>query len=264
MGVKVEIDRGKSEDDRRVAAKQRVNSASSCLPRSPQHLYYYHLIVLLGSPVLEPHTTSMSDKRRAEIEAKRAKLAELRKARADRQKADAERRTSEVRLPRYNSGLRSDRGQTAGPSTVRRDVDDLVTSLIGTDIGRRTDSRAGSPGPTSVPGTPLLAQSRSLAGVSTLSPSGRLSRQSDAASDRISVGTTFVQSTTGTTDHVVDRCVTSPCPLSCRSWRFSVMTPRIVPDLIDVEEELFELPQKVRQCSSHMSLASDHRACRNV
>ena len=42
------------------------------------------------------------------------------------------------------------------------------------------------------------------------------------------------------------------------------MTPRIVPDLIDVEEELFELPQKVRQCCSHMSLASDRRACRNV
>ena len=38
----------------------------------------------------------MSDKRRAEIEAKKAKLAELRKARADRQKADAERRVTEA------------------------------------------------------------------------------------------------------------------------------------------------------------------------
>lgn len=38
----------------------------------------------------------MSDKRRAEIEAKRLKLAELRKARADRQKLDLERR-AEVR-----------------------------------------------------------------------------------------------------------------------------------------------------------------------
>lgn len=36
----------------------------------------------------------MSDKRRAEIEAKKAKLAELRKARIDRQKVDAERRVS--------------------------------------------------------------------------------------------------------------------------------------------------------------------------
>lgn len=40
----------------------------------------------------------MSDKRRAEIEAKRAKLAELRKARADRQRAETERRQSEVSL----------------------------------------------------------------------------------------------------------------------------------------------------------------------
>lgn len=36
------------------------------------------------------------DKRRQEIETKRAKLAELRKARADRQRADVERRTTEV------------------------------------------------------------------------------------------------------------------------------------------------------------------------
>lgn len=41
----------------------------------------------------------MSDKRRAEIEAKRAKLAELRKARADRQRAETERRQAEVRSP---------------------------------------------------------------------------------------------------------------------------------------------------------------------
>ena len=38
----------------------------------------------------------MSDRRRQEIESKRAKLAELRKARADRQRADAEKRTSDV------------------------------------------------------------------------------------------------------------------------------------------------------------------------
>ena len=38
----------------------------------------------------------MSDRRRQEIESKRAKLAELRKARADRQRADAEKRTQDV------------------------------------------------------------------------------------------------------------------------------------------------------------------------
>jgi dynein intermediate chain len=40
----------------------------------------------------------MSERRRQEIEAKRAKLAELRKAREDRQK-QTERRISEVRSP---------------------------------------------------------------------------------------------------------------------------------------------------------------------
>jgi dynein intermediate chain len=40
----------------------------------------------------------MSDKRRAEIEAKKLKLAELRKARVDRQRADVQRRGSDVSL----------------------------------------------------------------------------------------------------------------------------------------------------------------------
>lgn len=39
----------------------------------------------------------MSDRRRQEIESKRAKLAELRKARAERQRVDAEKRTPDVR-----------------------------------------------------------------------------------------------------------------------------------------------------------------------
>ena len=40
----------------------------------------------------------MSDRRRQEIESKRAKLAELRKARAERQRIDAEKRVPDVRL----------------------------------------------------------------------------------------------------------------------------------------------------------------------
>ena len=31
------------------------------------------------------------------------------------------------------------------------------------------------------------------------------------------------------------------------STRFRTLTPRFVPDLIDVEQELFELPQRVRR-----------------
>ncbi|KAH9852044.1 dynein intermediate chain [Lenzites betulinus] len=153
----------------------------------------------------------MSEKRRAEIEAKRAKLAELRKARADRQKADTERRTSE----------------TGTPTVARRDVDDLVSSLIG--INSRGDSAAVSPA-SSVPGTPALGHI-SLPGPSALLTSGRLSRQSDATSDtRLSMGTTLIQSQNGATESVMDR----------------EMTPRVVPDLIDIEQELFELPQKER------------------
>ncbi|KAI1793564.1 WD40 repeat-like protein [Ganoderma leucocontextum] len=154
----------------------------------------------------------MSEKRRAEIEAKRAKLVELRKARAERQKADAERRVSEG---------------TGGPSGVRRDVDDLVNALIGSGSRGEAGSAVDTP-VSSVPGTPALGQS-TLPGTSSVI-SGRLSRQSDVPSDRYSLGTTLIQSQNGATESVIER----------------EMTPRIVPDLIDIEQELFELPQKER------------------
>ncbi|KAH7926434.1 WD40 repeat-like protein [Leucogyrophana mollusca] len=151
----------------------------------------------------------MSDKRRAEIEAKRAKLAELRKARADRQRAETERRQSE----------------TAGPSNAaRRDVDDLVFALVG---GRGGMDSGGDLTPSSsLPSTPPRPTSNSL----MLSVSGRASRQSDVGSDRVSLGTTMVASVNGATEHVVER----------------TMTPRPIVDLIDVEQELFELPQRER------------------
>ncbi|OAX38984.1 WD40 repeat-like protein [Rhizopogon vinicolor AM-OR11-026] len=148
----------------------------------------------------------MSDKRRAEIEAKRAKLAELRKARADRQRAETERRQSE-----------------AGPSSgARRDVDELVNQLVGNRSGLDT---GGDVTPSSsLPNTPPRPTANLFYG-STLSPSGRVSRQSDAGSDRVSMGTTMV----GMTEHIE-----------------RVVTPRFIPDLIDVDQELFELPQRER------------------
>ncbi|THH27383.1 hypothetical protein EUX98_g6803 [Antrodiella citrinella] len=160
----------------------------------------------------------MSD-RRKEIELKKAKLAEIRKAREDRQR-DNERRQQEV-------------ARGAGPSGARReqDVHDLVSSLIGTSSPSRRgglSSNYDSPS-SSIPGTPVV-QTSSLPGPSSLSLSGRLSRSSDVTSERLSLGTTMVQSVDGGTDHVMDR----------------VMTPRMVPDLIDVEQELFELPQRER------------------
>ncbi|KAH8071803.1 hypothetical protein BXZ70DRAFT_911654, partial [Cristinia sonorae] len=157
----------------------------------------------------------MSD-RRKEIELKKAKLAEIRKAREDRQR-DNERRQQEAR--------------TVGTSGARReqDVHDLVSSLIGTaSPGRRAVSSNYDSPASSIPGTPVVSSS-ALPGPSSLL-SGRASRQSDVPSERLSLGTTMVQSIDGGTDHVMDR----------------IMTPRIVPDLIDVEQELFELPQRAR------------------
>ncbi|KAI0629159.1 dynein intermediate chain [Trametes polyzona] len=153
----------------------------------------------------------MSEKRRAEIEAKRAKLAELRKARADRQKAEAERRASD----------------TGGPSVPRRDIDAIVEDLIGSG---RDNSAFGSPA-SSVPGTPALGHPGLPLPALGNSQSGRASRQSDITSDtRLSLGTTLIQSQNGATESVMER----------------EMTPRVVPDLIDIEQELFELPQKER------------------
>ncbi|KAF8223518.1 WD40 repeat-like protein [Tricholoma matsutake] len=157
----------------------------------------------------------MSDKRRAEIEAKRAKLADLRKARADRQKAETERRAAEP----------------AGPTPVRKDLDELVNALVGSPS--RGGSESGDLTPSSpIPGTPSLGPSVALPGHSARSipGSGRASRQSDFSSDRISLGTTLAQSSNAATDHVIERTI----------------TPRLYIDLIDVEQELFELPQKER------------------
>ncbi|KAG5721336.1 Cytoplasmic dynein 1 intermediate chain 1 [Termitomyces sp. T112] len=152
----------------------------------------------------------MSDKRRAEIEAKRQKLTELRKARADRIKSDTERRATEV----------------AGPTPVRRDLDELVNSLVGTPSrGSRESGGDRSP---SLPGTPSIGNMIGLPGPSALSMSGsgRVSRQSDFST---SVGP-MPNQPSSSTDHVIER----------------VLTPRIYSDLIDVEQELFDLPRKER------------------
>ncbi|KDR67965.1 hypothetical protein GALMADRAFT_272810 [Galerina marginata CBS 339.88] len=156
------------------------------------------------------------DKRRQEIESKRAKLAELRKARADRQRADAERRTSEV----------------ASPSATKKDVDDLVNSLVGGRIG--VDSGDLTPA-SSIPGTPAVGHHINLPGPSggvgaSVSGSGRVSRQSDFQ-ERLSGGSSnFPGLSNAATDHVIER----------------TMTPRTFPDLIDIGQELFEFPHQER------------------
>ncbi|KAI6120798.1 WD40-repeat-containing domain protein [Pisolithus croceorrhizus] len=153
----------------------------------------------------------MAERRRAEIEAKKAKLEALRKARADRQRAENERRQTEV---------------ASASVAARREVDDLVNALVGS---RGLDSGGDVTPSSSMPGTPPR-QSALFYGTSALSPSGRASRQSDVGSDRISMGTTMITTANSGTEHVMER----------------TLTPRFVPDLIDVEQELFELPQRER------------------
>ncbi|KAF7973952.1 hypothetical protein HWV62_13910 [Athelia sp. TMB] len=146
----------------------------------------------------------MSEKRRAELELKRAKLAELRKAKADR---EAERRAVET--------------PSRVPSTPRQGgegIDDFLNKILGP---------SGEVTPSSVPGTPSRPSS-SLPGPSVLSASGRASRNSDVPSyDRISVSTTLANSGT---DHMIERSI----------------TPRYIPDLVDINQELYELPQTER------------------
>ncbi|KAF5338661.1 hypothetical protein D9611_012804 [Ephemerocybe angulata] len=157
----------------------------------------------------------MSERRRAEIEAKRAKLAELRKARADRQREDVERRST---IPVHGS-------------PARQNVDDLVNALVGSPS--RSGRTSGDLTPSeSMPGTPALSHTIQLAGPSGLSISGRASRQSDLQYDRIPSGgpTARSVSSNSATDNVME----------------ITMTPRAYPDLVDMEQELFELPQKER------------------
>ncbi|KAI9440509.1 WD40 repeat-like protein [Lactarius indigo] len=150
----------------------------------------------------------MSAKLRDEIEAKRAKLQELRQARLARQKQDSERRAA-----------------TPVRSPTQTDVNALLSSILGPDDVLSPRSPDLTPA-SSVPGTPSFGHP-DLPGPASLRVSGRVSRISSAGSDRASFGATLVQSAT---ENVVDR----------------PMTPRFTPDLIDVQQELFELPQRER------------------
>ncbi|KAH9176034.1 WD40 repeat-like protein [Lactarius sanguifluus] len=150
----------------------------------------------------------MSAKLRDEIEAKRAKLQELRQARLARQRQDSERRAA-----------------TPVRSPTQTDVNALLSSILGPDDMLSPRSPDLTPA-SSVPGTPSLGHP-DLPGPASLRVSGRVSRISSAGSDRANFGATLVQSAT---ENVIDR----------------PMTPRFTPDLIDVQQELFELPQRER------------------
>ncbi|KAI0705138.1 WD40 repeat-like protein [Cytidiella melzeri] len=104
-------------------------------------------------------------------------------------------------------------------SASRQDLDSLVRDVLG-----EAGSAMGS-----VPGTPLLRSGTPIPGPSSRSVSGRISRQSDTTFADPTQGS-GMDSVNGGTDHVMDREI----------------TPRFIPDLIDIEQELFEFPQKER------------------
>jgi dynein intermediate chain, cytosolic len=94
------------------------------------------------------------------------------------------------------------RQQSVGAPVPRRDVDDLVASLVGSAGRGGVDSDDLTPG-SSIPGSPSLSHATGLPGQSLLTLSGRASRQSDGASSERVVQP--VQSANSATDHVVDR-----------------------------------------------------------
>ena len=145
----------------------------------------------------------MSDKRRAEILAKRAKLEEMRKAKAQRQ-AEAERRTSLVRsaVPRVVARFVSDltfKGRTPPPKTDDKDFDDYITKIIGHPRGVDTGELTPS-----IPGTPSLSNVPIAPGTSL---SGRASRGSNEGSDRLPLDSSFGRYASSGTDHIVDQSV---------------------------------------------------------
>ncbi|KAH8832670.1 WD40-repeat-containing domain protein [Flagelloscypha sp. PMI_526] len=146
----------------------------------------------------------MSERRRAEIEAKKAKLEELKKQRIIRQNRGA-------------GGTPDSRTDTPNIENRKKDLEDLVGRLIGETPGSSRRESAQQTPSSSMPGTPQLG----VANLPGHSPSGRGSRLSDVGSG---------PGNTSGTDSLLDK----------------TLLPRYIPDLVDLEQELFELPPKER------------------
>ncbi|PPQ79668.1 hypothetical protein CVT25_003242 [Psilocybe cyanescens] len=148
-------------------------------------------------------------KLRQEMEEKKAKLAALRKAREDRQ--------------------REARGSTTtpAPSISEKEVLAFVDEVLGTR-GGLANEESSSPS-FSTPGTPNTGRHMTLPGDTSgmSSSSGRESRQSDIP-DRLSGGGLGMSD--ASTETNIER----------------VLTPRLFTSLVDIEQELYEYPQKER------------------
>ncbi|EPQ31168.1 uncharacterized protein PFL1_01356 [Pseudozyma flocculosa PF-1] len=154
-------------------------------------------------------------RRKAEIEAKRAKLAELKRARLEREQRLAANPSSSSAA----GGWSQSRSDTP---TSRKDLDDLVSSLVNANTLNRTQrsSLVGSDFSPASPGKSAVGPASSEFGGSEAEAAG-------AAPTAIS-GSTAV--------HRDGFSSTIPTPAA----------PAFVPELIDVETELFEFPQRER------------------
>ncbi|KAJ7636047.1 WD40-repeat-containing domain protein [Mycena polygramma] len=138
----------------------------------------------------------MSEQRRQQIEAKKAKLEQMREARKNRTNKPRTSGASDLPPPR---------------EADREDLNRILDGILGPNSGDGTPYRSGSPS------------------VNQFASSGRVSQASNVPPERPSSRPSHGVSSGGT-DHVMDR----------------EMTPRFLPDLIDIQQDLFELPQKTR------------------
>ncbi|TYJ58004.1 hypothetical protein B9479_001363 [Cryptococcus floricola] len=153
----------------------------------------------------------MSDRRRQEIEEKRAKLAELRRARDERKQ------------------LLANTDQASEPiATNRRDVNDLVDSLLTRPASPFTPAPSSRPSAFGTPGRPSgSTPPSSIPGT----PGGRASRLSNEGSSGRVIGPTSSIGMTGLPSGADRESMVSPFP-------------RPATDFVDHQEELFELPTK--------------------
>ncbi|WVO16714.1 hypothetical protein L204_104395 [Cryptococcus depauperatus] len=152
----------------------------------------------------------MSDRRRQEIEEKRAKLAELRRARDERKQLLAQAEKGNVEAPQAST-------------TNRKDVNELVDSLLARPTSPYTAPRS------SVLNTPARQLASTPSASTPGTPGGRASRLSNEGSFGRAIGNVAMTGMTGLT---VDReGMVSP-------------SPQLAIDFVDHQAELFEFPSQ--------------------
>ncbi|OWZ76718.1 dynein intermediate chain, cytosolic [Cryptococcus neoformans Bt85] len=154
----------------------------------------------------------MSDRRRQEIEEKRARLAELRRARDERKQLLAQ----------------AEKGSAEPLPTSRRDVNELVDSLLARPATPLTGPFSTRP---STIGTPARPSGSTPPASIPDTPGGRVSRLSNDGSLSRATGSTVGGASVGVPGNVDQESMVSPSPFQ-------------IVDFVDHQAELFELPPK--------------------